>query len=326
VKEISFVEAIREALTEEMRRDDRVFLLGEDIGVLGGAFGQTKGLMDLFGEERVRDTPISESAIAGAAIGASLLGMRPVAEIMFNDFSTLAMDQIINQAAKLRFLSGGRVASPLVIRMQGGAGKRKAAQHSQSLEAIYAHIPGLKVVVPSNPYDAKGLLKSSIRDDNPVIFIEHGSLYAFKGPVPEEDYTVPLGVSDIKREGKDISILTYSIMVHKALSAAEKLAETGVSAEVIDLRTLKPLDTRTVIESIKKTHRAVIVHEACVTGGFGAEILAKIVEEGFDYLDAPLKRVGIPDVPVPYAKSLEDFIVPKEETIVKAVQDVMTKL
>jgi pyruvate/2-oxoglutarate/acetoin dehydrogenase E1 component len=326
LREISFLEAIREALSEEMKRDERVFLLGEDIGVLGGAFGQTKGFIGQFGEERIRDTPISESAIIGAAVGSSLLGMRPVAEIMFNDFSTLAMDQIINQAAKMRFLSGGQVTVPIVIRMQGGAGKRKAAQHSQSFESIFAHIPGLKVVMPSTPYDAKGLLKTSIRDNNPVIFIEHGSLYGMRGPVPEEDYSVSLGVSDIKKEGKDISIVTYSFMVHKVLNAAQQLGAEGINAEVIDLRTLRPLDIDTVIRSIKKTHRAVVAHEACITGGFGGEILSRIVEEGFDYLDAPLKRVGLPDVPVPYAKLMEDLIVPTEVTITKAVKEVMGKV
>jgi pyruvate/2-oxoglutarate/acetoin dehydrogenase E1 component len=252
--------------------------------------------------------------------------MRPVAEIMFTDFSTLAMDQIINQAAKIRFLSGGQVSVPLVIRMQGGAGRRKAAQHSQSLEAIYAHIPGLKVITPSTPYDVKGLLKSSIRDDNPVIFIEHGSLYGQKGLVPEDEYTIPIGVADVKREGGDVTIVSYSYIVHTVLAAAERLQAEGIRAEVIDLRTLRPLDVQTLVASVRKTHRAVIVREACITGGFGAEIVSRIVEEAFDYLDAPLKRVGTPDVPIPYAKTMEDFIFPNEQTVMTAVKDVLYKL
>lgn len=323
MRTITYLEAIREALIEEMQRDERVFLLGEDIGILGGAFGQTKGLLEMFGEQRVRDTPISEAAIVGAAVGASLLGMRPVAEIMFNDFATIAMDQIINQAAKIRFLSGGQVSVPMVLRMQGGAGKRKGAQHSQSLEAIYCHIPGLKVVAPSTPHDVKGLLKASIRDDNPVIFLEHSNLYSRKGSVSEKDEAIELGVSEVKRVGRDVTIVAYSFMVEKALAAAEALSGQNLEAEVVDLRTLKPLDIKPVVQSIQKTNRVVIVHEACLTCGLGGEISARIVEQAFDYLDAPIRRVGLPDVPVPYAKSLEDFVVPNETTIMEAVLDVM---
>jgi len=301
-------------------------MIGEDIGQFGGALGQTKGLFDRFGDERILDTPISEAAIVGAAVGASMLGMRPIADIMFTDFSTLAMDQIINQAAKARFMSGGKVSVPIVIKMQSGAGRGKAAQHSQSFEAIYSHIPGLKVAMPSTPYDAKGLFKTAIRDNDPVVYMEHGSLYGIKGQIPEEDYTIPMGVGDIKREGKDISIITYSYMVHKALAAAEILEADGIDAEVVDLRTLKPMDTEIITASVKKTHRVVVLHEACVTGGIGGEIVAKIAENVFDYIDAPIKRVGIPDVPVPYAKSLEDAIVPNEEMLITCVKEVMEGL
>ena len=326
MKETTVLEAIREAIAEEMERDSNVFMIGEDIGQFGGALGQTKGLFERFGDERILDTPISEAAIVGAAVGASMLGMRPIADIMFTDFSTLAMDQIINQAAKARFMSGGKVSVPMVIKMQSGAGRGKAAQHSQSFEAIYSHIPGLKVVMPSTPYDAKGLFKSAIRDNDPVVYMEHGSLYGIKGQVPEEDYTIPMGVGDIKREGKDISIITYSYMVHKALGAAEILEADGIDAEVVDLRTLRPMDTEIITASVKKTHRAVVLHEACITGGIGGEIVAKIAENVFDYIDAPIKRVGIPDVPIPYAKSLEDTIVPNEETLISCIKTVLDGL
>ena len=326
MKETTVLEAIREAIAEEMERDSNVFMIGEDIGQFGGALGQTKGLFERFGDERILDTPISEAAIVGAAVGASMLGMRPIADIMFTDFSTLAMDQIINQAAKARFMSGGKVSVPMVIKMQSGAGRGKAAQHSQSFEAIYSHIPGLKVVMPSTPYDAKGLFKSAIRDNDPVVYMEHGSLYGIKGQLPEEDYTVPMGVGDIKREGKDISIITYSYMVHKALGAAEILEADGIDAEVVDLRTLRPMDTEIITASVKKTHRAVVLHEACITGGIGGEIVAKIAENVFDYIDAPIKRVGIPDVPIPYAKSLEDTIVPNEETLISCIKTVLDGL
>jgi pyruvate/2-oxoglutarate/acetoin dehydrogenase E1 component len=323
LKTITVLEAIREAISEEMTNNSSVFMIGEDIGRFGGALGQTKGLLEKFGAERVIDTPISEAAIVGAAVGASILGMRPIADIMFTDFSTIAMDQIINQAAKAKFMSGGKVSVPIVIRMQGGAGRGKAAQHSQSLEAIFSHIPGLKVVMPSTPYDTKGLLKTAIRDNNPVVFIEHGSLYNVKGDIPESEFTVPLGLAEIKRNGKDISIITYSYMVHTALSAAEILKEEGVDVEVVDLRTLRPMDTEVMMESIKKTHRVVVLHEACITGGIGGEIVARIAENVFDYIDAPIVRMGVPDVPIPYAKSLENTIIPNEEKLIACIKNVL---
>lgn len=324
MRELRYVEAIREALRQEMRRDPRVFLMGEDIGVYGGAFGVTDGLLDEFGPERVIETPISELAIAGAAVGAALAGMRPVIEIMFMDFITLAMEQIVNQAAKIHFMFGGNASVPIVIRTPAGAGTGAAAQHSQSLEAWFVHVPGLKVVMPSTPYDAKGLLISSIRDNNPVIFIEHKLLYRTKGPVPEEEYTIPLGVAEVKREGRDVTIIATSLMVLRALAAAEKLAREGIEAEVIDPRTLKPLDVDTIVNSVKKTGRALIVHEAPVTCGVGAEILARIVEsEAFYYLQAPIKRLAGRDVPIPYNRELERSVIPQEEDIVNAVRELV---
>jgi len=326
LRTITVLEAIREAISEEMASDTNVFMIGEDIGQFGGALGQTKGLLEKFGEDRIIDTPISEAAIVGAAVGASMLGMRPIADIMFTDFSTIAMDQIINQAAKAKFMSGGKVSVPIVIRMQGGAGRGKAAQHSQSFEAIFSHIPGLKVVMPSTPYDAKGLLKTAIRDNDPVVFIEHGSLYKIKGGIPDEEFTIPLGVGEIKRAGSDISVITYSYMVHTALAAAEVLAEEGIYAEVVDLRTLRPMDTAMIMESVKKTHRVVVLHEACVTCGFGGEIVARIAENVFDYIDAPIKRLGVPDVPIPYAKSLENTILPDAEKLITCIKNILDGL
>lgn len=325
MREITYAQALREALREEMKRDESVILIGEDIGIHGGAFSVTKGLIEEFGPERVRNTPISEAGFVGAAIGAALTGLRPIAEIMYIDFSTIAMDQIVNQAAKLRFMTGGKTCVPLVLRTQGGAGRGNAAQHSQSLEAWYAHIPGLLVVMPSSPYDAKGLLKSSIRDNNPIIFIEHKLLYATKGEVPDEgqEYLVPIGKADIKRKGSDVTIVTWSLMVRKALSAAEMLAEDGIAAEVVDVRTLRPLDTETIVESVKRTGRCIVVHEACKTGGFGAEVVARVVEEAFDYLDAPVLRVAAADTPIPYSKTLEDWVIPSEADIVSAVRRVV---
>ena len=324
MREITYAEAIREALRQEMRRDKRVFLLGEDLGVYGGAFGVTYGLLEEFGEERVRDTPISEAAIAGAAIGAALTGMRPVAEIMFMDFITIAMEELVNQGAKLRFMFGGKAKVPMVLRTAAGAGTGAAAQHSQSLEAWLVHVPGLKVVMPSTPYDAKGLLLASIRDDNPVIFVEHKLLYKTKGPVPEEDYTIPLGVADIKREGKDVTIIATSLMVLRALQAAEELAKEGIEAEVVDPRTLKPFDAETVNRSVMKTGRALIVHEAPLTGGVGAEIAARIAEgPAFDYLDAPIKRLAGLDIPIPYNRNLEYHTVPQVENIIEAIKELI---
>jgi pyruvate/2-oxoglutarate/acetoin dehydrogenase E1 component len=325
-REITYAEAIREALTQEMRRDERVFLLGEDIGIYGGAFGVTYGLLEEFGEERVRDTPISEQTIAGAAIGAALTGMRPVAEIMFMDFIALAMEQLVNQAAKIRFMFGGKAKVPMVLRTPAGSGTGAAAQHSQSLEAWFVHVPGLKVVMPSTPYDAKGLLISAIRDDNPVIFVEHKLLYKTKGPVPEEEYTVPLGVADVKREGSDVTVVATSIMVKRALAAAEELARDGIGVEVVDPRTLKPLDAEAITGSVMKTGRALIVHEAPKACGFGAEVSACITEgEAFFYLEAPVRRLAGMDVPIPYNPKLERGVVPQEENIIRAVRELVSR-
>jgi pyruvate/2-oxoglutarate/acetoin dehydrogenase E1 component len=324
MREITYAQAIREALRQEMTRDDSVFLIGEDVGRYGGAFGVSYGLVDEFGEERVRDTPISEAGIMGAATGAALVGMRPVAEIMFMDFTTFAMDQLVNQAAKLRFMFGGKAKVPLVLRTPGGSGTGAAAHHSQSLEAWFVHVPGLKVVMPSTPYDAKGLLLSSIRDDNPVVFVEHKLLYKMKGPVPEEDYTIPLGLADVKRAGKDVTIVATSIMVPRALEAAEALAGEGIEAEVVDPRTLKPFDDDTLTKSIVNTGKVIITHEACKTGGVGAEIAATIMEsEAFDYLDAPITRLAGLDIPVPYNRTLERHMVPQVENIVAAVKELL---
>jgi pyruvate dehydrogenase E1 component beta subunit len=322
VREISYSEAIREALTMEMRRDDRVFLMGEDIGVYGGAFGVTLGMIDEFGAERIRETPISEGAIAGAAIGAALVGMRPVAEIMFMDFITIAMEQIVNQGAKLRYMFGGHATVPMVLRTPAGSGTGAAAHHSQSLEAWLAHVPGLKVVMPATPYDAKGLLLSSIRDPNPVMFVEHKLLYPRKGPVPERDYEVPLGLGDVKREGTDLTIVATSIMVPRSLEAAEQLSAEGIEAEVVDPRTLRPLDMETIEASVKKTGRVMIVHEAPVTGGFGGEVAARIAGgAAFEYLEAPIKRFCGLDTPIPYNRTLEYYTVPQPETIAAAARE-----
>jgi len=320
-REITYAEAIREALREEMRHDPAVFLLGEDIGIYGGAFGVTRGLLDEFGEERVRDTPISEAAIAGAALGAALTGSRPVAEIMFMDFTTLAMDQLVNQAAKIRYMFGGKAKVPMVLRTPAGSGTGAAAQHSQSLEAWFAHVPGLKVVAPSTPYDAKGLLKTAIRDDNPVLFVEHKLLYRVKGPVPPEEYLLPLGVADIKRVGTDLTIVAYSHMVSRALAAADELARDRIAAEVLDLRTLVPLDLDALEASVRKTGRVIVVHEAVKQCGFGAEVAARLAEgPAFDYLDAPIVRLGGRFVPIPYNPTLEKAAVPQVADIVQAAR------
>ena len=321
MRELSYAEAIREALRQEMQRDERVFIIGEDMGVYGGAFGVTLGLVEEFGEERVIDTPISELGIAGAITGAALTGMRPVGEIMFMDFTTLAAEQLVNQAAKIRFMFGGRAKVPLVLRTPAGSGTGAAAQHSQSLENWFVHVPGLKVVMPSTPYDAKGLLLASIRDDNPVIFVEHKLLYKVKGPVPEEPYTIPLSTAEVKREGRDLTIVATSIMVKRSLEAAEQLAREGIEAEVVDPRTLKPLDGETITRSVTKTGRVLIVHEACKTGGYGGELAAVIAEgEAFDYLDAPIIRLAGRDMPIPYNRTLEYHTVPQVENIVEAAR------
>ena len=320
-RELTYLEAVREALTQEMRRDTAVFLLGEDIGVYGGAFGATRGMLEEFGPERVRDTPISEAAIAGAATGAALMGMRPVMEIMFMDFLTISMNQLVNQAAKMRFMFGGKASIPLVCRAPAGSGTGAAAQHSQSLEAWFVHTPGIKVVAPSTPADVKGLLVASIRDNNPVIFMEHKLLYRMKGPVSEDLYTIPLAQADIKREGRDLTIVAYSIMVPRALEAAEQLAAEGIEIEVVDPRTLKPLDTETLVHSVSKTGRVLIVHEAPITGGVGAELAATIADsEEFDYLDAPIRRLAGRNVPIPYNRTLEAAAVPQVEDIVSTAR------
>jgi pyruvate dehydrogenase E1 component beta subunit len=324
MRKITYREALREALREEMRRDPTVFLLGEDIGKYwGGAFKVTEGLAEEFGEERVRDTPISESAIIGVSVGAAITEMRPVAEIMFGDLTALAMDQIANQAAKIRYMFGGQAKCPLVIRTPFGAGVNIASHHSQSLEAWFMHVPGLYVAVPSTPYDAKGLLKSAIRGNNPVMFCEHKLLYPIEGEVPDGEYTVPFGVADIKREGEDATIVATLYMVHKALEAAKALEREGISVEVVDPRTLTPLDKQTIINSVKKTGRIVIVSEDCKTAGVTAEIAAIIAEEAIEYLDAPIKRIAEPDTPIPFSPPLEQFVIPDEKAIIKAVKEVV---
>lgn len=324
MRRIRFRDALREALREEMRRDPSVFLLGEDIGrYWGGAFKVTEGLAEEFGDERVRDTPISESAIIGTAVGAAITGMRPVAEIMFGDLTALAMDQIANQAAKMRYMFGGQTKCPLVIRTPFGAGVNIASHHSQSLEAWFMHVPGLYLAVPSTPYDAKGLLKTAIRGNNPVFFCEHKLLYPVEGEVPEEEYLIPFGVADVKREGADVTVVATLYMVHKALTAAKELDEEGISAEVIDPRTLTPLDKQAIIKSVKKTGRIVIVSEDCKTVGVSAEIAAIVAEEAIDYLDAPVKRVAEPDTPIPFSPPLEKYVIPSEKSIVKAVKEVI---
>ncbi len=324
MREITYLEAVREAMQEVMRVNPDVFIMGEDIGVYGGAFGVTRGMIEEFGPERVRNTPISESAIAGAAVGAAMTGMRPIIELQFSDFITIATDQIVNQAAKNRYMFGGKGKVPLVLRTPAGSGTGAAAQHSQSLEAWMAHIPGLKVVQPSTAYDAKGLLKAAIADDNPVIFYEHKLCYRTKGHVPEEDYTIPLGKADVKREGTDVTVVATAIMVHKALAAASELEKEGISVEVIDPRTLVPLDEETIINSVKKTGRLVVVHEAVKRGGFGGEIASMIAEsEAFDYLDAPIKRLGGLAVPIPYNPILEKAAVPQEADIIAAVKETL---
>ena len=324
-KELSYQEAIREALREEMLRDERVFLLGEDIGCHGGAFGVTRTLWAQFGGERVRNTPISENSIVGAATGAAIVGMRPVAEIMFIDFSGLAMDQIANQAAKLRFMTGGQVKVPWVVRMAcgGGAGKSTAAQHSQSLEVWYAHIPGLKVVLPSTPYDAKGLMKAAIRDDNPVVFLEHKFLYSFRGLVPDEDYVLPLSKCDVKREGKDVTVVASGYMVWHAMQAAQLLADEGIDVEVVDVRTIAPLDEETIGASVRKTGRAVLVAEACRSYGPTGEWAMVAMERAFDYLKAPPIRVTGRHSPVPYSDSVERGVWPGMNDVMNAIRTVM---
>jgi pyruvate/2-oxoglutarate/acetoin dehydrogenase E1 component len=323
MRELKYVDALTEALRQEMERDERVFIMGEDIGPFGGIFKVTKGLWEQFGNDRVIDTPISEAGFVGAAVGAAATGMRPIVELMFMDFITIAMDQLVNQAAKIRYMFGGKAKIPIVLRANMGAGRSSAAQHSQSLQAWVAHTPGLKVVMPSDPYDAKGLLISAIRDDNPVVFLEHKFLYPIKGYVPEEVYTVPIGKAEVKKEGKDVTIVATSMMVHKGLKAAEELSKDGIESEVVDVRTLTPLDRETIADSVKKTGRAVVSDEGCISYGVGAELATAIMEEVFDYLDAPIKRVCAPDVPIPFSPALEKLVCPSEEQLIAAVKEVM---
>jgi pyruvate/2-oxoglutarate/acetoin dehydrogenase E1 component len=321
MRELTYREALNEALTEEMNRDGTIFLMGEDVGVFGGTFGVSRGLLEKFGQKRVRTTPVSEAIIAGAAVGAAITGMRPVAEIMFIDFSTIASDQIINQAAKICYMFGGKTSVPVVFRTQGGGGRSWAAQHSQSLEAWYTHIPGLIVIMPSSPYDAKGLLKSAIRDNNPVMFIEHKQLYNTKGSVPEGEYVVPIGKGKVVRNGKDITLIATSHMVIKCIEAAQQLERDGLDIEIIDPRTLVPLDREIIIKSVKKTGRVLIVQEACRRMGFGSDILRVIVEGCFDYLDSPPCVMGSEEVPLPFSGILENLALPQTDNIVKKVKE-----
>jgi pyruvate dehydrogenase E1 component beta subunit len=320
MRELTYSKALREALTEEMARNPDVLLLGEDIGVYGGVFKVTEGLLDRFGPERVIETPISEAGFVGAAVGLAMTGKHPVVELMFMDFAYVAADSIFNQAAKMRYMSGGRAQVPLVIRTQQGGGRGNAAQHSQSLEAFFTHIPGLKVVLPSTPYDAKGLLKSALRDPNPVVFIEHKLLYNTKGQVPDGEYTIPLGQADVKRAGKDATVVSWSRTVLHALEAADLASQEGIDVEVIDLRCTAPLDIDTVLASVKKTGRLVVAHEAHRRAGVGAEIASLVQELAFDYLDAPIERVGAMDIPIPYSKPLEDEALPGAGHILQAIK------
>lgn len=321
---ITMREAISQALWEEMERDPKVFIMGEEVGVWGGTYAVTKGFYDHFGGDRVRDTPISEAAIIGAAIGAALTGTRPVAELMTINFAFVAMDHIVNEAAKLHYMFGGQFVLPIVIRTTGGGGRQLGATHSQTPDAIFAHFPGLKVVAPGTPADAKGLLKAAIRCDDPVLFIEHATLYQTRGEVPDGDYTVPIGKSTIQRPGKDLTIVTYSKMLEVSMKAADQLSkEAGIEAEIVDLRSLRPLDMEPVLESFKKTNHAVIVEEGWKSYGVGAEITARIYEEAFDYVDAPVKRVAQDEVPLPYNRTLEQMALPQVEDVIAAVKEVM---
>lgn len=324
MREITYSEAIREAMIQAMNKDEDVFILGEDIGIYGGAFGVTNGMIEIFGPERVRNTPISEAAISGAAVGAALTGMKPILEIQFSDFIMIALDNIVNQVAKTRYMFGGKGKVPLVIRLPGGSGAGFAAQHSQSLEAWMAHVPGLKVVQPSNAYDAKGLMRAALNDDNTVLFYEHKLLYQTKCRVPEEEYEVPLGVADIKKTGKDITIVATGVMVNRALEVAEILQKEHIDVEIIDPRTLVPLDIDTILKSVEKTSRVLVVYEAVKRGGYGAEIVSQIVEnDTFGYLDAPISRLGGIETPMPYNPTLEKAAVPQVNNIVEECRKLM---
>ncbi len=320
---ITMREAISQALWEEMERDPMVFILGEEVGVWGGTYAVTKGFYDHFGGRRVKDTPIAEAAIVGAAIGAALVGTRPVAELMTINFAFSAMDHIVNEAAKLHYMFAGQMTLPMVIRAVGGGGRQLGATHSQTPDAVFAHFPGLKVVAPGTPEDAKGLLKSAIRTQDPVLFIEHATLYQTRGEVPTGDYTTPIGVSKIQRPGKDVTIVTYSKMLEISLKAADQLAKDGIEAEIVDLRTLRPLDMGPVLESFRKTNRAVIVEEGWESYGVGAEVSARIYEQAFDYVDAPIKRVAQKEVPLPYNRTLEQMALPQVDDVIRAVKEVL---
>lgn len=320
MKKMTYAEAIRDGLRVEMQRDPSVYLCGEDVGKFGGCFGVTAGLVDEF-PGRVLDTPITETAIVGSAVGAAAAGLRPVAEIMFVDFTGVCMDELFNQASKMRYMFGGKAKVPMVLRTICGGGLGAAAQHSQCMEAWFAHIPGIKTVLPATPADAKGLMAAAIRDDNPVVYIEHKQLLGLSGDVPAGEYLVPLGQADIKRAGGDVTIVTWSWMVHRALAAAEALAREGIAAEIIDLRSVVPLDKETILKSVAKTNKLVIVHEAVKTGGFGGEVAAVVAEEGFDLLDTPIKRVTAPDTPVPFSAVLEKAYLPSEGKIIQAVKE-----
>jgi pyruvate dehydrogenase E1 component beta subunit len=323
--ELSYREAVRDALVQAMRQDEDVFIMGEDIAEMGGSMGVTHGMLDEFGPERVRNTPISEMALAGAAIGAAMQGMRPVAEIMYEDFMTLAAEQVVNQAAKHRYMSGGQVTVPVVFRTQGGAGWSPGAQHAQQLEAWLVHIPGLKVVYPSTPEDVRGLLWTSIQDDNPIIFFEHRLLYPVKGEVPEEIEPLPLGKARVMREGTDVTVIAIGPLVHRTLDAAKQAEAEGISVEVIDPRTLQPLDEDTIVESVKKTNRAVVAHEAVTRMGFGAEVAAVLQYKAFDYLDAPIERVGAKFAPLAFAPVMEQFVVPNAGDVLAAIKRTVGK-
>jgi pyruvate dehydrogenase E1 component beta subunit len=320
---ITMREAISQALWEEMERDPKVFIMGEEVGVWGGTYAVTRGFYDHFGEKRVRDTPISEAAIVGSAIGAALTGTRPVAELMTINFAFVAMDHIVNEAAKLHYMFGGQMVLPMVIRAVGGGGRQLAATHSQTPDVIFAHFPGLKVVSPGTPADAKGLLKAAIRTDDPVLFIEHATLYQVRGEVPDGDFTIPIGKSKVQRPGRDATIVTYCKGLDLSMKAADELAKEDIEVEIVDLRTLRPLDMEPVLESFKKTNRAVIVEEGWRSYGVGAEISSRIYEEAFDYVDAPIKRVAQAEVPLPYNRDLEQLALPKVEDVVKAVKEVL---
>ena len=322
MRKILYKEAIREALREEMARDERVFILGEDVGPFGGAYKVTVGLFDEFGPERVKDTPISEAAIIGASLGAAITGMRPVPEIMFSDFLPAGMDQLVNQVAKIKYMSGGAAKAPMVIRTQNGAGVSSAAQHAQSLTALFTHIPGLHIAVPSTAYDVKGLLKTAIRSEDPVVFFEHKLLYNQEGEVPEEEYLIPFGKADVKRSGEDVTVVAISYMVTKVFNVAEELSKRSMDIEIIDPMTMVPFDKETILDSVRKTGRLVIVEEDVRTNGLGAEIAAIVAEEAFDFLNAPIKRVAARDAPIPFSPVLEDYIIPNERDIIKAVEEV----